>query len=348
MRTPLISRRSRMAAAVETSSTACGWMTPPSSGLRPFGPMSTASTKPTLPPPRGVGLVSPPIFGGGGQLVPGVANEALVAPFTEDEVLAAIKGMNPASAPGPDGLPVTFFKTFWQVVKPEVMALFEEFYSGAMDLGRLNYGIISLIPKVPGASDIRQFRPITVINVIFRILAKGYANRVTLLADSITHPNQSAFIQGRFILDGVLVFHEVLHEVRVKHLRAVFLKLDFHKAYDTVHWPFLREVLLRKGFDDRWVTRVMQLVSCGRTAVNINGEIGPYFPTLCGVRQGDPFSPFLFNMVVDALAAILDKAKGAGHIHGIVPHLVGGGGGLPSAIRGRHHNNGRRFKSGRG
>ena len=70
----------------------------------------------------------------------------------------------------------------------------------------------------------------------------------------------------------------------------------------------------------------MQLVSCGRTAVNINGDIGPFFPTLCGVRQGDPFSPFLFNMVVDALAAILDKAKAARHIRGLVPHLVGGGG----------------------
>ncbi|EMS59497.1 ABC transporter G family member 37 [Triticum urartu] len=112
----------------------------------------------------------------------------------------------------------------------------------------------------------------------------------------------------------------------MKHHRAVFLKLDFHKEYDTVHWPFLREVLLHKGFDDRWVTRVMQLVSCGRTAVNINGDIGPYFPTLCGVRQGDPFSPFLFNMVVDSLASILDKAKDAGHIRGIVPHLVRGGG----------------------
>uniref|UniRef100_A0A453HNA2 Reverse transcriptase domain-containing protein n=1 Tax=Aegilops tauschii subsp. strangulata TaxID=200361 RepID=A0A453HNA2_AEGTS len=56
------------------------------------------------------------------------------------------------------------------------------------------------------------------------------------------------------------------------------------------------------------------------------GEIGPFFPTSCGVRQGDPFSPFLFNMVVDALAAILDKAKAAGHIKGIVPHLVGGNG----------------------
>ena len=73
------------------------------------------------------------------------------------------------------------------------MAIFDEFYVWSIDLGRLNYGIISLIPKVPGASDIRQFRPITVINVIFWILAKGYANRVTLLADQITHPNQSAF-----------------------------------------------------------------------------------------------------------------------------------------------------------
>ena len=82
------------------------------------------------------------------------------------------------------------------------MALFNEFYVGSMDLVRLNYGIITLIPKVPGASDIRQFRPIMVLNMIFRILAKGYANRVTLLSNSITHPNQSTFIQGRFILNG--------------------------------------------------------------------------------------------------------------------------------------------------
>nr|XP_020149437.1 uncharacterized protein LOC109734646 [Aegilops tauschii subsp. strangulata] len=196
----------------------------------------------------------------GRQLVSAAENVALTAPFSEDEVWAAIRGMNPSSAPGPDGLPVKFFQTFWNVIKPEIMAIFDEFYVGTIDLGRLNYGIISLIPKVPGASDIRQFRPITVINVIFRILAKGYANRVTLLADLITHPNQSAFVKERYILDGVLVLHEVLHEVRSKHLKAVFLKIDFHKAYDTVSWSFLREVLLRKGFDDRWITRVMQMM----------------------------------------------------------------------------------------
>ena len=74
-----------------------------------------------------------------------------MAPFGEEEVHAAIKGMNPSSAPGSDGLPVKFFQTFWQAIKPEVMALFNEFYVGSMDPGRLNYGIITLIPKVTGA-----------------------------------------------------------------------------------------------------------------------------------------------------------------------------------------------------
>ena len=106
------------------------------------------------------------------------------------------------------------------MIKPKIMALFDEFYMGSIDLARLNYGIISLIPKVPEATNIRQFCPITVIDVIFRILAKGYANRVTLLADRITHPNLLVFVQGRYILYGVLIFDEVLHEVRLKRLKA--------------------------------------------------------------------------------------------------------------------------------
>ncbi|KAE8804330.1 Signal recognition particle 54 kDa protein, chloroplastic [Hordeum vulgare] len=129
------------------------------------------------------------------------------------------------------------------------MAMFEEFFVGTTDLARLNFWI-SLIPKVLGESDIRHFHPIMMINVIFRILAKGFANRVVPLADRITHPDQSTFIRGRYIMDGILVFHETIHEVRAKHLRAVFLKLDFHKAYNTVSWAILREVFLRKGFDD--------------------------------------------------------------------------------------------------
>ena len=191
-------------------------------------------------------------------------NATLLAPFDAAEVETFVKAMNPMSAPGPDGLPVRFFQAFWPMVKDIILDLFSEFSRGTLDMSRLNYGIISLIPKVPGAADIRQFRPITVLNVIFRILAKGYATRAALIAPRIHHPNQSAFTKGRFILDGILVLHEIIHEVKSKHLRAVFFKIDFHKAYDTVHWSFLREVLLKRGFDPHWVARVMQLVTAGR------------------------------------------------------------------------------------
>ena len=121
------------------------------------------------------------------------------------------------------------------MVKAISLGLFHEFARGTLDVSRLNYGIISLIPKVPGAADIRQFCPITVLNVIFRILAKGYATRAALLSPQIHHPNQSAFTKGRYILDGILVLHEIVHEVRSKHLRAEFFKIDFHKAYNTMH-----------------------------------------------------------------------------------------------------------------
>jgi hypothetical protein len=105
----------------------------------------------------------------------------------------------------------------------------------------------------------------------------------------------------------------------------MLLKLDFEKAYDRVNWQFLREVLIRKGFDAAFVHRMMQLVSDGQTAIAINGEVGPYFRNKRGVRQGDPISPLLFDFVGDALDAILSRARAAGHIQGVVPHLIPGG-----------------------
>uniref|UniRef100_A0A453SAZ9 Reverse transcriptase domain-containing protein n=1 Tax=Aegilops tauschii subsp. strangulata TaxID=200361 RepID=A0A453SAZ9_AEGTS len=74
--------------------------------------------------------------------------------------------MKACSAPGPDGLPVVFFQKFWEILRSAIMPMFHEFYVGTLDMARINYGVISLIPKVVGATDIRQFRPITVINVL--------------------------------------------------------------------------------------------------------------------------------------------------------------------------------------
>src|SRR4051812_32625813 len=113
---------------------------------------------------------------------------------------------------------------------------------------------------------------------------------ITLILIASFLPWMSAFIKGRFILDGILSLHEILHDIKRRKCKAIVLKLDFEKAYDCVSWPFLRFVLLAKGFDGACVHRIMQLVFGGHTAVDVNVSMGQFFPNGRGLRQGDPIS----------------------------------------------------------
>ena len=142
-----------------------------------------------------------------------IENAELTIPFSPEEVGRAIISMKAGSAPGPDGLPVAFFQKFWNVLKPVIMPMFHEFYVGTFGMSRINYGIITLIPKVFGAVDIRQFRPMTVINVLERIFSKVGAARLANVADRLDHPLQTAILKGRQIHDGILALHEIVHEV---------------------------------------------------------------------------------------------------------------------------------------
>ncbi|XP_071683220.1 uncharacterized protein [Lolium perenne] len=236
-----------------------------------------------------------------------------------------IKEMKTDTAPGPDGFPVAFFKRFWPQTKHGILHILNDFVLGCIDISRLNFGILSLIPKVPGAEQISQYRPIALINVIFKIISKAYASKLDPIAHRIISPNQTAFIKGRNILDGPLALLEIIHDIRKRKHSGVLLKLDFEKAYDRVNWDFLGEVLRCKGFDAGYIHRILQLVSGGQTVISINGEVGPFFRNKRGVRQGDPLSPLLFNFIGEVLSGILSAAASAGHIHGLVPHLLPGG-----------------------
>jgi hypothetical protein len=133
--------------------------------------------------------------------------ESLVTPFSEEEVKTTIDGMKIESAPGPNGFIVTFFKRFWNLLKKEIMGMVQDFNGGAMDLKRLNYGMITLVPKIKEANNIRQYRPICLLNVDFKIFPKLLANRITPLEHGLISDSQSAFIKGRNILEGVVVLH---------------------------------------------------------------------------------------------------------------------------------------------
>jgi hypothetical protein len=132
-------------------------------------------------------------------------------------------------------------------------------------------------------------------------------------------------MQGRNILDGVVTLHETVHELHSKNLNGVILKLDFEKAYDKVKWSFLQQTLRMKGFSDEWSALINSFVSVGSVAIKVNDNVGRYFNTLKGLRQGYPLSPMLFNIVATMLAIMIKRAKNDGLIEGVIPHLVDGG-----------------------
>ena len=110
-----------------------------------------------------------------------------------------------------------------------------------------------------------------------------------------------------------------------KKKSGVVLKRDFEKAYDKVKWSFLQQVLRMKGFPPTWYDWINQVTTKGTVGIKVNEDIGHYFQTRKGVRQGDPLSPLLFNIIVDMLAILICRAKENGQISGVVPHLVDDG-----------------------
>jgi hypothetical protein len=112
-------------------------------------------------------------------------NEDLLRSFTAEELDDVLKDTKTDTATGPDGLPVLFYKRFWALIKKEVLLILNGFALGTVDIARLNFGILSLIPKVPGAVNIKQFRPIALINVIFKLVSKAYAMRLSPVAHRV-------------------------------------------------------------------------------------------------------------------------------------------------------------------
>ena len=132
-------------------------------------------------------------------------------------------------------------------------------------------------------------------------------------------------MRGRNILEGVVILHETVHELHRKNQSGVIFKIDFEKAYDKVRWNFLIQTLRLKGFSNKWIDWIKSFISGGSVAINVNDEVGPYFQTKKGLRQGDPLSPILFNLVADMLTLFIKRAKAEGLLSGVVSHLVDDG-----------------------
>ena len=219
-------------------------------------------------------------------------NEVLTAPFSEEEVKKALFQMEHNKAPGPDGFLAEFYQVFWEVLKGDLMAMFTDFHNGSLPLFRLNFGTIILLPKCREAAQIKQYRPICLLNVSFKIFTKVATNRLTSIAQKVISPTQTAFLPGRNIMEGVVVLHETMHELHRKKQDGVILKIDFEKAYDKVKWSFIRQTLQMKGFSETWCKWVEAFTQKGQVGIKINDETGNTLRQRKGLGRATHFRRF--------------------------------------------------------
>jgi hypothetical protein len=170
-------------------------------------------------------------------------------PFSEDEVWQAVRQMPVSKAPGPDGFTGLFFRKCWQVIRHDVMAAIHAFYDlRRWDLNLLNKAIIVLLPKKEGAEDVRDFRPISLIHVVAKIITKVVALRLAPFLSQLISTTQSTFIKKRSIHDNFLYVRNLTRRFHRTKTPALLLKLDISKAFDSVRWDYLLSLMQHRGF----------------------------------------------------------------------------------------------------
>jgi hypothetical protein len=192
--------------------------------------------------------------------------------------------------------------------------------SGEDSLAVVNKTFIVMIPKVASPSELGQFCPISLCNVIYKIASKVAANRLKKILPEVISEEQSAFVPGRLITDNIITAYECLHFMKrnkAKKHRSCALKLDMRKAYDRVEWSYLQAIMLKLGFSNRWVTLIMRLVSTVSFSVLFNGVPQGEFSPTRGIRQGDPISPYLFLLAAEGLSCLLKVNDRSSALHGI-------------------------------
>jgi hypothetical protein len=138
----------------------------------------------------------------------------LIKPFSVEEVKAAIWDYDSFKSPGPDGINFGFFKDFWIDLKEDIMRFVNEFHPNGKLSKDINSSFIALIPKVDSPQTLNDFRPISLVGSLYKVLAKLLANRLRHVIGSVISDAQSAFVKNRQILDGILIANEVVDEAR--------------------------------------------------------------------------------------------------------------------------------------
>jgi exonuclease III len=250
------------------------------------------------------------------SLTPGM-KESLKSPLSISELSQAVKAMKVGRAPGPDGIILEFYKIYWDLICKDYMNMLRQsFQAGRLHPG-MTQGFIFLLHKGGERLKLTNWRPITLLNISYKVLAKALQLRLQPVLMEVISFDQSAFLPMRFILDNILLTSETMAWAEETGQSLIFLKLDFSKAYDMVDWGFLFRAMSEFGFPAEFIEWTKLLFLGATASVKINGSPSPAFAIERGVRQGCPLAPYLFLIVAEVLNAMVKRGMEIGEVKGI-------------------------------
>lgn len=239
----------------------------------------------------------------------------LVRQVTGAEIKEVLFKMPRKKSPGQDDFTTEFFKEAWAVIGGDVtMAIQSFFVKGFLPKG-LNSTILALIPKKEEAKMMKDYKPISCCNVLYKVISKITANRLKSVLSKCITINQSTFIKERLLIENVLLAMELVkdyHKDDISHRFA--MQIDISKAFDSVQWPFLINTLTALGLPEKIISWISLCITSASFSVQVNGELAGYFQSKRGLRQGCSLSPYLFVICMNVLSKMLDEAAVEGKI----------------------------------
>jgi hypothetical protein len=175
---------------------------------------------------------------------------------SEEEIVEALSSLGSTKALGPNGFTALFYKKYWSIIKADVISRIRNFFINFSIPRGQNHTFIALIPKLSGSHSTHQFRPISLCNIIYKIISKILATRLKIYLPKIISPLQSAFVPKRNIQDNTILAHELLHSFKSRRGNGgyMFLKMDMEKAFDRMEWTFILSIMEKLGFSSTWLT----------------------------------------------------------------------------------------------
>ncbi|KAJ9565965.1 LOW QUALITY PROTEIN: hypothetical protein OSB04_001931 [Centaurea solstitialis] len=239
--------------------------------------------------------------------------ESLERAISEEELKGAVWDCGSEKAPGPDGFTFAFLKHFWATIKCDLLAAVKHFeVTGSFDKG-CNSSFIALIPKTRSPSLCVSLDRLACWDTIAKVLA----NRLKSVIHAVIGQEQMAFVKDRSILDGPLIISELISWAKKVKKQLMVFKIDFDKAFDSLSWGFLDDIMDQMNFGGNWRRWIQGCLKSAAVSVLINGSPTPEFTMGRGVRQGDPLAPFLFIIAAEALNIAMKEACERGVFKGI-------------------------------